>query len=590
MHPEPPARILTRLAALVARMSCELAPRERRQLALALVVMLLLAGAQILPPIAVGEIVDALAARALDPALRWALLLGIAFVAMVGLGFLRHRLVEALATQTENDRRLALVDRLLRLDIAFYDGKRTGALNGEVSRSVQGLVKLLKLLYLDFVPATLLVLAALTTFWFQAPPEVAFLPTLAVGLTLGVVAVQIRSQDGVRTDLEASKNRLDGVLVELLGAIASVRALHTEQREMSRVETVSEHLRSRELEHHFAMSRFDVAKLGVQLLTTVGVIALGGMAVYDGAATPGEVVTYVLLLSSVFGPLRDVHRILDEGHEAGVQLGAYYALLDEAPDGSFAVPTSGGRPVQGAPALHLRDVDFAYRDGPPVLRGIDLEIHAGEFVGICGPSGSGKSTLVQLAPRIYHPTSGELRLFGHAAEHLSRQESADLVGYVAQTPFIIKSGTVGENIAYGRSPVGQHDIEAAARAAALHEDIAAKPLGYRTLAGTLSGGQRQRVALARAFLNTPPLLLLDEATSALDTRTERHVMEHIHELRRRRGIAVVAIAHRLDTLRDADRILVINEGQIAESGSYDALLARGGTFADLVYHGHRAAA
>ncbi len=214
---------------------------------------------------------------------------------------------------------------------------------------------------------------------------------------------------------------------------------------------------------------------------------------------------------------------------------------------------------------------------------MDLVIHPGETVGVAGRSGCGKSTLLKILMRLLHPTGGRAWVMGVPLEEVSRETISQLIGYVGQNPFIF-SGTVEENITYGATRYLPEDVVRAARMACIHDEIEAMPDGYKTRVAergaNLSGGQRQRIALARVFLQNPPILVLDEATSALDTISERQVQQAIGTASRDR--TVIMVAHRLSTFADADRILVFDEGRLAETGSYDELIARNGLFAELV--------
>jgi ATP-binding cassette subfamily B protein len=265
-------------------------------------------------------------------------------------------------------------------------------------------------------------------------------------------------------------------------------------------------------------------------------------------------------------------------------------LLAEPVDRSFAAAEHVEPSlVDGKPVLIVEDLHVVY--GTPhgrqrtALAGVDLVVRHGETVGVAGRSGSGKTTWLKTLLRLAHPTSGRVLIGDVPLESVSREAIGRLVGYVGQQPFIV-AGTVADNIAYGCDGVTAEEIRWAAKRACIHDEVEAMPHGYEsrvTERGTnLSGGQRQRLALARVFLKNPPILVLDEGTSALDTISERVVQKAIDEARADR--TVILVAHRLSTLRGADRIIVFDQGRIAEEGTYAELLISGGVFADMARH------
>jgi ATP-binding cassette subfamily B protein len=314
-----------------------------------------------------------------------------------------------------------------------------------------------------------------------------------------------------------------------------------------------------------------------------------------GSISMGDVLMFSILYLNVMAPLNEVHRVLDEGHDASLRVGDLLDLLSKPIDPSFQVP----KPrtplvVSGRPVIEVRDlvVEYPASDGARVraVDGTSLTIHHGETVGVAGVSGSGKSTWLKAFLRLVHPTSGTMRFGGVPIQSIDRKAIGEWVGYVSQNPFVF-SGTVAENIAYGTSTpcTDRPAIEAAAKAAGLHREIMTMPGGYDaviTERGTnLSGGQRQRLAIARVLLKRPPILILDEATSALDNLNERFIQRslgfHAHDR------TTILVAHRLTTLRNVDRILVFADGRIVEMGTYEELVMRGGTFARLVMSGEQ---
>jgi ATP-binding cassette, subfamily B, bacterial len=287
-------------------------------------------------------------------------------------------------------------------------------------------------------------------------------------------------------------------------------------------------------------------------------------------------------------PLNEIHRFMDEAHESSLRIGDLIGLLTVPIDRSFKTPADAGPPrlAAGHPlfvAERLR-VEFRTPAGPKrALESLTVTIRHGETIGVAGRSGCGKTTWLRALMRLVHPCGGTATLGGIPLDRVGRRAIGELVGYVGQNPFVF-AGTVAQNIAYGCDRPTDEQIRRAAEMACIHEEILMMPGSYRARVAergqNLSGGQRQRIALARVFLKNPPLLILDEGTSALDNTSERLVQKAINAARADR--TVILVAHRLTTLRDADRILVFDDGRIVETGTYPELVRRGGVFAELV--------
>jgi subfamily B ATP-binding cassette protein MsbA len=315
-------------------------------------------------------------------------------------------------------------------------------------------------------------------------------------------------------------------------------------------------------------------------LITAAVVAFAGWRALNGAFTVGNLTAFLAAIGMASQSLRQVanlQTVMGEGLAAAERL---FVALDTQPQikdaaAALALPHSEGR-------ITLTDVTFAYGPDIPALTGVSLEARRGETIALVGPSGGGKSTILNLIPRFYDVQSGQVAIDGHDVRDVTLQSLRGQIALVTQEPFLFDD-TVRGNIAYARPEASPGEIEQAARNAAAHEFIMALPLGYETpvgeLGSRLSGGQRQRIAIARAFLKDAPILLLDEATSALDTESEAKVQEALERLMA--GRTAILIAHRLSTVRGADRIYVIDRGKVVETGHHESLMARGGLYARL---------
>jgi ATP-binding cassette subfamily B protein len=570
--------------------------QQRRVFAGAALVMALASGAQIAIPLLLGRLIDDAqrgSAQGLPPGTLYRLaaadlaLIAVAYLLRESFHVLRRFLVERACLSIEKDTTVRLVAHLLRVDLATFTHQKVGALHGRIHRSVGGLVRLLRVTLLDFLPAGLTGVLALAV-TVRKQPWLGLLMLGVIPVALYLTRRQLRSQTGVRLDLMRSKENMDGTVVEQLSGLDYVRAAGTQEREVARVARAAEQRRAKELRHHFLMSLFGSSKALNEAFFHL--VVLGGSVSFavTGAISFGDVWTLSLLFLNVMTPLAEVHRVLDEAHESSLHTDQLLELLAEPVDASFtAGAVEEPQLVAGRPAFVVEGLSADYRTDRGqqcrALSDVSLSVRHGETLGVAGRSGAGKTTLLRVLLRLTHPAGGRAWLGGAPLEHVSRAAIGRLIGYVGQSPFVF-AGTIADNIAYGNDGVSPEALERAARMACLHEEILAMHGGYRAAVAergqNLSGGQKQRIALARVFLKDPPILILDEGTAALDTVSERRVRRAIETARQDR--TVILVAHRLSTLRHADRVVVFEGGKIVEVGTYEELVQRGGAFSELV--------
>lgn len=550
--------------------------RQKQAFVLILCIMAVSAGLTQFTPKAIGFLTDdilrqdGLAFGSILPVLLAILLVTVANE-LLKIG--RRVMVEDVATKTEKKARGLVIASLLQAPLAFFKENMTGNIHGRLNRCLEGTVKLEKLLFMDFAPAVFNSVAAVAVILTTLPAGLAPPMLLVVPIGIAIVARQIATQRGIR--------------VELLNGIEVIRILDSAAQEGERFEGKSEFLRKKEMRHHLQMAKYDCLKFLNQALFTVLMIGISVWLAARQVISAGDVLTAYLCFNQLLKPLEELHRILDELSESLVLAEDFFRMAEIPRDFSYLPPTLPAAAAGAAgSALEARGLEFSYGADKPVLRGLTFTVGQGEFVGIAGPSGCGKSSLIKAICKL-EACQGEIFIDGKDLRAYSRSELAETIALVPQNPFLI-AGTLRENICYGlkRQPADPEVRQAPAKARRL-EFVDSLPGGLNAPVAeggaNLSGGQKQRVAIARVFLRRPKILILDEATSALDNTAERAVQAAIEELVRGRGMTVISIAHRLTTLQNADRILVMDGGRIVQCGGYGELIAGAGIFQDMYY-------
>ncbi|MGX7704341.1 ABC transporter ATP-binding protein [Methylobacterium sp. Gmos1] len=528
-------------------------------------------------PMAVKAFVDVLLPRQ-----DWSLILlaavGLAalYVANAGLMVVVTYWGHVLGINIETTMRARAFDHLQTLSFRFFDNQKTGHLVARVTKDLEEIGEVAHHGPEDLFIAVMTLIGAFGLMLTVHPPL-----ALMTAAILPVIAfVTVRYGGRMTRNWQAQYGRVGAFnarIEENVGGIRVVKAFANEAHERRLFAADNERYRATKLDAYRIMAAsLSLNYLGMRLVQIV--VLLGGAAfVVRGDLSPGGFVGFLLLVGVFYRPLEKISAVVETYPKGIAGFRRYMALLATAPD---IVDRAGAIP---APAfrgeIRFEGVRFGYGDGRPVLDRVDLAVGAGETVAFVGPSGAGKTTLCSLVPRFYDVEAGRITIDGHDIRDLTLASLRGQIGIVQQDVFLF-AGTIRENIAYGRLDASEAEIREAAHRARLDALIAMLPDGLDTVVGErgvkLSGGQKQRLAIARVFLKNPPVLILDEATSALDTETEREIQQALAELTE--GRTTLVIAHRLATIRHADRIAVVSNGRILEQGSHDALVAANGAY------------
>ena len=503
---------------------------------------------------------------------------GIARVAGVGFNQLRDAVFAAVAQRGLRRMALETFEHIHTLSLRYHLERKTGALSRIIERGVKGVEFVLRFLIFNIGPLLLELVLVAAIFWlaFGIAYFWVILVTLVayVWFTFAVSErrVQIRRAMNER-DTDANQKAVDSLL-----NYETVKYFTAEAREAARYDRAMAGYEGAAVRTATSLAWLNG---GQAFIITVGMLVVMGMAaqgVLAGTQTVGDFVMVNAYMIQITVPLNFLGMAYREIRQALVDMGDMFRLLDQpreiadVPDAPLLAVESG--------AVTFDDVAFGYDADRPILKGVSLSVPGGRSLAVVGPSGAGKSTIARLLCRFYDVTGGAIRIDGQDIRQVDQTSLRAAIGVVPQDT-VLFNDTIGYNIAYGRDGATQAEVEAAAKAARIHDFVMALPKGYDTLVGErglkLSGGEKQRVAIARTILKNPPILILDEATSALDSQTEREIQESLEELGRNR--TVIMVAHRLSTVVEADEIVVLVAGRVEERGTHADLLARNGRYA-----------
>ena len=500
----------------------------------------------------------------------------------------RRVLVEDTATRTEKRARGLVIKSLLMAPLSYFRKNMTGNIHGRLNRCLDGTIKLEKLLFMDFAPAIFNSIAAIITIFITLPIALALPMMLVIPIGVFIVLKQIKSQKGIRVELLNSKSEMDGTIVELINGIEVIRICDSLELETNRFDNKSEFLRAKEMKHHKAMALFDCLKFINQAIFTVLVIGISTYLATRDIISVGSVLTAYLCFNQLLKPLEELHRIFDEVSECTVLATDFFKMTEIENDFSYLPINVESENKETDEIINMENITFFYPESEDkvILDNFNIDIEKGTYLGIAGPSGCGKSSLIKSICKL-EKANGTIIVDNINLNNLSRKDISKMIALVPQSPFLI-AGTIFDNITYGIDrEVSTEEVEEASRRAYILDYINSLPDKFDTMVSeggnNLSGGQRQRIAIARIFLRKPKILILDEATSALDNTSEKHIQEEIEKMKEENNTTIIAIAHRLTTLKNCDRIIVLNKGHIEEEGKFDDLIEKGGMFSDMYY-------
>ncbi len=554
----------------------------RRGIALAFAALVLTAAVSLILPLAVRRVIDGFGAADVSLLDRYfAAALVIAAILALGTG-LRYYLVSRLGERVVADIRRALFDRVLGMSPAFYERVMTGEVLSRLTTDTTLILSVIgssvsvaarnALMLVGGMVALMLTSAKLTGLVLLIVPAV-IVPIVVLGRRLRGLSRE--NQDWIAQS--------SGQASEALLSVQTVQAFTHEDASRAEFGGVTEKSFDSAAKRIGTRALMTVIVIFLVFCGIVGVLWIGARDVRAGTLSPGELIQfliYAVMVAGAVGALSEIWGELQRAAGATERLVELLTMTDTVLDPARPMPLP--RPVRGE--IAFRGVRFRYPSRPEVsaLDGIDLHVRPGETVALVGPSGAGKTTILQLIQRFYDPNDGVITIDGVALTDLARSDFRQAISLVPQDPVIFAT-SARENIRFGRPQATDAEIEVAAQAAAAHDFLTALPQGYDTWVGErgvmLSGGQKQRIAIARAILRDAPILLLDEATSALDAESERAVQQAVERLAQ--GRTTLVVAHRLATVKRADRIVVFEAGRIVAQGTHDALVAEGGLYARL---------
>ncbi len=531
-------------------------------------------------PVIVKHIMDVeLPQKNVDGILYWASILLSLYIFNFGLLYCINYFGHIMSASIENDMRRDLFRHLQKMSFRFYDNVKTGQL---LSRLTSDIVEISELTYRgpnDLFICCITMAGTIGVLLWMNPQLGGLIAFLLLVKAVHTVVVNRKMKNAFRRN-RAKSGELSAQVDEALGGVRLVKAFAAENEELGRFVDKSNELRDTRIKSYKVLSYFNSSVNIFTNVTNLALLACGALLIVEDKLTLSDLVAFLLYVNLFMKPLLRL-TVFTEMYQRGMAgFARFYEIIKKPEEITDADDAIACENIKGE--IVFDNVTFGYLDGQKVLKNINLRIAPGEKVAFVGTTGAGKTTIANLLLRFYEPEQGRILLDGIDVNKYQQQSLRKQIGLVQQDVFLF-SDSVQFNIAYGKWNADEAEIVEAAKNAAADEFIGRLPQGYATEIGErgvkLSGGQKQRIAIARVFLKNPPVLILDEATSALDTRTEKQIQGALDKLSQNRTTLI--IAHRLSTIMNADRIVVLNNGEIAEMGKHEELLALNGIYKKL---------
>ena len=511
--------------------------------------------------------------------LKWSVALFIMYLANFGMHFSIIYWAQVMSSAMERDMRRDLFRHLQKLSFGFYDKNKSGQLLSRLTSDLGETAGLAGNAPNDIIVCGLTMLGTMVILVYMNPLLGSFIALLLVLKAVHTVLVNLRMKKAFFAN-RVAMGEVTAKAAESINGVRLIKAFAGERSDMAQfMEKADAYLATCKKSFKFK-SYFIGSMIFFSNFINVAILVVGGLLINQGLMSFGELVAFFLYVGLFMKPLMQLLGFSEIYQRGMAGFKRFYELLQEKPEITDAPDAKSCPPCKGN--ITFDNVSFAYADGRPVIRGLSLNVASGETVAFVGATGAGKTTIASLLLRFYEPQSGRILLDGCDIRELTQESLRRQIGLVQQDVFLF-GDSVRYNIAYAKPDATADEVQAAAKAAAADEFIQKLPAGYDTEVGErgvkLSGGQKQRLAIARVFLKNPPIVVLDEATSALDNITEQQIQRELDELAV--GRTTLIIAHRLSTIRHADKIVVLDEGAVAECGSHEELLARKGRYYDL---------